>query len=77
MMYCSMRLLKGPLAMLLPKSGQPQEAYEYYQRAFKTNENKFSTPKYLFKAAIDRSGVGKTTQALEYFKRIKEGFSYS
>ena len=57
--------------------GQPQEAYEYYQRAFKTNENKFSTPKYLFKAAMIGVGLGKTTQALEYFKRIKEEFPTS
>lgn len=70
-------LAKGAIGDAFAQIGQPQEAYEYYQRAFKTNENKFSTPKYLFKAAMIGVELGKTTQALEYFKRIKEEFPTS
>lgn len=70
-------LAKGAIGDAFAQIGQPQEAYEYYQRAFKTNENKFSTPKYLFKAAMLGVELGKTSQALEYFKRIKEEYPTS
>ena len=52
-------LAKGAIGDAFAQIGQPQEAYEYYQRAFKTNENKFSTPKYLFKAAMIGVELGK------------------
>ena len=53
---------------------QPKKAYEYYQKAFKHNENIYTTPKYLFKAALIGSELGEYRSAINFLNRIKEEF---
>ena len=66
-------LAKGAIGDAFAQIGQPQEAYEYYQRALKPTKINLALQN-TFKAAMIGVELGKTTQALEYFKRIKEEF---
>ena len=43
-------------------------------KAFESNDNLFSTPKYLYKAAMLGASLGKNSSALSYFKRIKSDY---
>ena len=49
----------GTIGDCFSELNQPNEAFEYYQKAFKQNENIYTTPKYLFKAALIGSEIGK------------------
>ena len=42
----------GTIGDCFSELNQPKEAYEYYKKAFKHNENIYTTPKYLLKAAL-------------------------
>ena len=53
---------------------QPNEALEYYEKAFNSSENIYTSPKFLYKAAIIGSQVGKTRLAIKYLKRIKDEY---
>ena len=48
--------------------------FEYYQKAFKHNENIYTTPKYLFKAALIGSEIGKYKSSINFLNRIKEDY---
>ena len=50
------------------------EAYEYYVLAFQASENSFTTPKYLYKAAMIADLNNQKNLALSYLKRIKKDF---
>jgi len=50
---------------------------EYYEKAFTLNTNDYSTPKYLFKAAMISSSLSMNKKALKYFKRISEDYPNS
>ena len=64
----------GAIGDCFSEIGQPNEAYEYYQLAFKHNENIYTTPKYLFKAALIGSELGKYKSSIDFLKRIKDEF---
>jgi TolA-binding protein len=53
---------------------QEDDALEYYIKAVKASENDYTTPKYLFKAGLLSSNLEKNSQALSYFKRIKDEY---
>ena len=56
---------------------QDDEALDYYIKAINASENDYSTPKYLFKAGLLSSALEKNSQALSYFKRIKDEYPNS
>tara|TARA_A100001015_G_scaffold15976_1_gene18737 strand:- start:745 stop:1506 length:762 start_codon:yes stop_codon:yes gene_type:complete len=64
----------GTIGDCFSELNQPKEAYEYYQKAFKHNENIYTTPKYLFKAALIGSELGEYRSSINYLNRIKEEF---
>ena len=41
------------------------------------NNNDYSTPKYLYKAAMTGAEIGKNSQALAFLKRIEKEFPKS
>lgn len=67
-------LAKGAIGDAFAQIGQPEEAYDYYVTAFESSDNSFSAPKYLFKAGILGTTLGKNSSALQYFKRIKSEY---
>ncbi len=64
----------GTIGDCFSELDQPEEAFEYYQKAFKHNENIYTTPKYLFKAALIGSEIGKYKSSINFLNRIKEDF---
>ena len=67
-------LSKGAIGDAFAQIDQQEEAYEYYVKAFESSDNLFSTPKYLYKAAMLGASLGKNSSALSYFKRIKSDY---
>lgn len=67
-------LSKGAIGDAFAQLEQPDEAFEYYVQAANASDNAFSTPKYLFKAALLGAQIGKADQAISFFKRIKEEY---
>lgn len=70
-------LAKGAIGDAFAQIGQLDDAFDYYVQAAQVNENLFSTPKYLFKAATLGASLGKNEQALIFLKRIKAEFPAS
>lgn len=70
-------LSKGAIGDAFAQLGQPNDAYDYYVAASKINNNDYSTPKYLYKAAMIGSEIGKNSQALSFLKRIEKEFPKS
>ena len=64
----------GTIGDCFSELNQPDEAFEYYQKAFKHNENIYTTPKYLFKAALIGSEIGKYKSSINFLNRIKEDY---
>ena len=56
---------------------QPEDALEYYEKAFKAQTNEYTTPLYLMKAARVALDLGQSQKALDYLKRIKSEFPTS
>lgn len=67
-------LSKGAIGDAFAEIGQLDEAYEYYVLAFEASENSFTTPKYLYKAAMVANLTDQKNLALNYLKRIKKDF---
>ena len=67
-------LSKGAIGDAFAQLGQNQDAYDYYVKAFRASNNSYSTPKYLYKAAMLGAELGKNSSAIKYFKRIKKEF---
>ncbi len=67
----------GTIGDCFSELNQPDEAFEYYQKAFKHNENIYTTPKYLFKAALIGSEIGKYRSSIDFLNRIKDEFPNS
>lgn len=67
-------LSKGAIGDAFAQLGQLEDAYDYYVEASKINNNMYSTPKYLYKAAMIGSELGKNSQALSFLKRIEKEF---
>ncbi|MGD2005424.1 MAG: hypothetical protein PVJ91_05380 [Flavobacteriaceae bacterium] len=67
-------LSKGAIGDAFAQIDQKEDAYEYYVKAAQVSENLFSTPKYLFKAAMIGATIGKEKEALSFLKRIEKEF---
>lgn len=70
-------LSKGSIGDAFVEIGQLEDAFDYYIEASEVSDNLFSTPKYLYKAAITGSKIGKTQKAIDILKRIKKDFPES
>ena len=70
-------LSKGSIGDAFAQLGQFNEAYNYYMEASSLNDNLYSTPKYLYKAAITGSHLGKTSIAIELLERLKKEYPKS
>jgi len=70
-------LAKGAIGDAFAQINQPEEAYDYYVAAFESSNNSFSAPKYLFKAGILGTSLGKNSVSLGYFKRIQSEYPNS
>ena len=67
-------LAKGSIGDAFAQIGQPEDAYDYYVAAFESSDNSFSAPKYLFKAGVLGTSLGKNNAALRYFKKIQSHY---
>lgn len=56
---------------------QPEEALDYFVKAAKRRDNNYTTPKYLFKAAITAIELDKPDDAIEYLETIENKYSDS
>jgi len=64
----------GSIGDCFSELNQPNEAFEYYQKAFNHGENSYTSPKFLFKAALLGSQIGKNRLAIKFLKKIKDKF---
>ena len=70
-------LAKGAIGDAHAQLDQSDQALNYYTQAIKASENMYTSPKYLFKAGLLSSALDKNSQALSYFKRIKNDYPTS
>jgi len=70
-------IAKGAIGDAFVQLDQPSDALDYYVQAVKMRNNDFTTPMYLYKAGVIALQLGEYSQALKYFKRIKEEFPTS
>ncbi len=70
-------LAKGALGDAHAQLGQDEKALSFYKEAFQASDNDFTTPKYLFKAGLIGASLDRNSEALGYFKRIKEEYASS
>ena len=68
---------KGAIGDAFVQLNQKEEGLEYYEKAIKANDNEFTTPIYLMKAALVAMDLGDNKKAVTYLTRIKEEFSTS
>lgn len=67
-------LAKGAIGDAYAQKNQPNEALEFYIKAFEHDKNDFVTPRFLMKAGKTALALGKKEEALKYFTDIKENF---
>lgn len=67
-------LAKGAIGDAFAQLNQPEEALNYYKEAASVRNNNFTTPRYLFKAALTAIELGKGAEAEELLTRIKNEF---
>lgn len=70
-------LAKGAIGDAYAQLGQVDKAFNYYIEASKINNNMYSTPKYLYKAAMLGAENGKRNQAIEFLNRIENEYPKS
>ena len=70
-------LSKGAIGDAFAQLDQKEDSFDYYVSASQINNNTYSTPKYLYKAAMMGASIGKIKQALTYLKRIEKEFPES
>lgn len=70
-------LAKGAIGDAFMQLDQADQALGYYEQAFKLNSNDFTTPRFLFKAAVAAIDLGKNEVAVTYLNRIKDEFKDS
>ena len=56
---------------------QPEEAIDYYKQSTNFKDNEFTSPLYLFKAGNTALDLGKNSDALVLFERIKNDYNQS
>lgn len=67
-------LAKGAIGDAYAQLGQIDDAFAYYLEASQVSENIYSTPKYLYKAAMLGSKNGKIKQAISFLERIEKEY---
>ena len=67
-------LAKGAIGDAFAQLGQTDDAYDYYIQASKVSENMYSTPKYLYKAAMLGAENGKIKQAISFLEWIEKEY---
>ncbi len=70
-------LAKGNIGDAFMEINQPDEALDYYKQAANFKDNEFTTPLYLFKAGNTALDLGKNSDALVLFERIKNDYNQS
>ncbi|WP_299769937.1 tetratricopeptide repeat protein [uncultured Dokdonia sp.] len=70
-------LAKGAIGDAFMQLDQAEQALDYYEKALKLNTNDFTTPRFLFKAAVAAIDLGKNDIAVTYLNRIKNEFKDS
>lgn len=70
-------MAKGAMGDAFANNNQPEEAYEYYEKAANANENDFTTPMFLDRAAGTALTIGKYNKAEEFYLRIKKDYPKS
>jgi len=70
-------LALGAIGDAFIENNQKPEALAYYIKAFKADNNDFTTPRFLFKAGTLCLDLGKKEEALKYFTNIKEQYATS
>ncbi|MGX1024067.1 tetratricopeptide repeat protein [Psychroflexus sp. MBR-150] len=56
---------------------QLEDAFEYYKKAANHRDNNYTTPKYLFKAAITAMELKNPDKAIEFLERIEKQYPES
>lgn len=68
----------GLLGDAYSMQGKKQEAVDYYTKAANVwEQNEFDTPEYLFRAAQLNQELGKTKEAIDQLKKIKDAYPNS
>jgi tetratricopeptide (TPR) repeat protein len=67
-------LAKGAIGDAYAQLGQIDDAFAYYLEASQVSENIYSTPKYLYKAAMLGAQNGKIKQAISFLERIEKEY---
>src|SRR6185295_20222828 len=68
----------GMIADASAELNKNDQALEYYKKAANVNdEDEFTSSEFLFKAALFAETMGKTKEAVELFKKIKEAYPLS
>ena len=67
-------LAKGAIGDAYAQLGQIEDAFAYYLEASQVSENIYSTPKYLYKAAMLGAENGKIKQAISFLERIEKEY---
>jgi tetratricopeptide (TPR) repeat protein len=70
-------LALGAIGDAFVENDQKEEGLAYYIKAYKADNNEFTTPRFLFKAGTLALDLGKKEEALKYFTDIKEQYSTS
>jgi len=70
-------IAKGAIGDAFVQLNQKEDALGYYVQASEMRNYELTTPIYLFKAGVIALDLGKASDALKYFNKIKEDFSGS
>jgi len=70
-------LAKGGLGDAFMQLDQASDALGYYEAAVAHSNNKFTAPKFLYKAGVTALEMGEKEKALDFFQRIKEEYPNS
>ncbi len=65
---------KGGVADAFVQLNQLEDALTYYEKALALTTNEYTTPKFLYKAAVVALDLGKNDVAAKYLTRIKDEF---
>jgi len=68
---------KGAMGDAFANNEQPEQAFEYYEKAANLNENDYTTPMFLDRAAAMALTIGNHKKAVELYTRIKTDFASS
>ena len=67
----------GAIGDAFAEINQLDDALEYYVKAFKAQDNEFTTPMFLMKAGKVALNLGKFKEALKYFTHVENEFGKS